>query len=142
MLSLGRTDSSGDAGDRQAGHGILDQVWATCAEEGGGLGVLPGIVARVIDAADGAAAIVSHCARGRGSRWRCCGWRGASTYPAMVESVSFLEQYLMRDLAREKGELGSLRCDAIQNGRLESDVRLCTENMGLHKPFSSTGDLT
>lgn len=59
LFGVGRTDSSGDAGDGQAGHGILDQVRAACTEEGGGLGVLPGIVARVIDAADGVAAIVS-----------------------------------------------------------------------------------
>lgn len=53
FLVFGRTDSRSDAGDREASHGILNQVWASCAEEGGGLGVLPGVVARVVDAADG-----------------------------------------------------------------------------------------
>lgn len=53
FLIFGRTNSRSDAGDRQAGHRILDQVRAARAEEGGGLGVLPGVVARVIDAADG-----------------------------------------------------------------------------------------
>lgn len=52
-LILGRTDSRSDAGNRQACHGILDQVWAARPEEGGGLGVFPRIVARVVDAADG-----------------------------------------------------------------------------------------
>lgn len=52
-LVLGRTDSRSNAGNRQACHGILDQVRAAGAEEGGGLGVFPRIVARVVDAADG-----------------------------------------------------------------------------------------
>lgn len=52
-MILGRTDSRSDAGNSQACHGILDQVWAAGAEEGGGLGVFPRIVARVVDAADG-----------------------------------------------------------------------------------------
>lgn len=53
FLVFGRTNSRSDAGDREAGHGILNQVRAAGAEEGGGLGVLPRVVARVIDTADG-----------------------------------------------------------------------------------------
>lgn len=53
VLMFGRTDSRSEAGDGKAGHGILDQVWAARAEECGGLGVLPGVVARVVDAAGG-----------------------------------------------------------------------------------------
>lgn len=61
----------------------------------------------------------------------CCGSTGTGTYPAMVLRVSFQEQSLERDYAREEGELGL--CNGIRSGRLESDVRLCTQNMGLHK---------
>lgn len=53
FLVVGRTDSRSNPGDCKAGHGILDQIWAARAEKGGGLGVLPGVVARVVDAAVG-----------------------------------------------------------------------------------------
>lgn len=138
FLIFRRTNSRSDAGNRQAGHGILNQVRAARAEEGGGLGVLPGVVARVIDAADGRRrASVSV----RSENTECRGRIEPGTYPAMVESVSFQAQYLVREYAREKGELGL--CDAVRSGRPESDVRLCTQNIGLHKPsLLSTGDLT
>lgn len=93
-LIFGHTDSSSDAGDGQAGHGILNQVRAARAEESGRLGVLPGIVARMVDAAD----------ERRRSSVSMSGWRrkGASTYPTMVASVSFHEQCLGKDYVREK----------------------------------------
>lgn len=87
-LLVGRTDSRSDSGDRKAGHSILDQVWAARAEKGGGLGVLPGVVARMVDAAVGRRWSVSSV-----SSWSIHGFlgvaKGRATYPAMVTSVSF-----------------------------------------------------
>lgn len=108
-LIFKHTDSRSNAGNSQAGHGILNQVRAARAEEGRGLGVLPGIVARMVDAADGR----------RRSSVSMSGWRrkGTNTYPAMVASVSFHEQYLGKETVDEKTESWKI-CDGIRSGRL------------------------
>lgn len=62
----------------------------------------------MVDAADGR----------RRSSVSMSGWRrkGTNTYPAMVASVSFHEQYLGRDCGRENRELEI--CDGTRNSRL------------------------
>lgn len=116
LLVLGRTDSRSDTSDRQAGHGILDQVRAARPEEGGGLGVGPGVVARVVDAADSRGRSSVSVCLGLRNRWRVWVGVGAKTYPAMVEGVRFQEQNLGGYTLRERGGLGL--CDGILKGRL------------------------
>lgn len=111
FLVLGRTDSRSDTCNRQAGHGILDQVRAARPEEGGGLGVGPGVVARVVDAAGSRGRSSVSVCLGLRNRWRVVVGVGTKTYPAMVETVCFQEQNLGGYTTRERGGLGL--CDGM-----------------------------